>query len=74
MLYNAARRYYVLLVSLSSLDRSVSEVAWAVSVSPWGPFKFDSARWVLLCVRACVCLGVGFVQIGSPVDMGCCRV
>lgn len=44
VLYNAAHRYYVLFVSLSSLDRSRAEVGWAVSVSPYGPFKLDGAR------------------------------
>lgn len=44
VLYNAAHRYYVLIVSLGSLDRSKAEVGWAVSVSPYGPFKFDGAR------------------------------
>lgn len=44
MLYNAAHRYYVLIVSLASLDRSRAEVGWAVSVSPYGPFKLDGAR------------------------------
>lgn len=43
MLYNAARRYYVLMLSLGNLDRSRAAVGWAVSVSPYGPFKFDSA-------------------------------
>lgn len=43
VLYNAARRYYVLMVSLGNLDRSRAAVGWAVSVSPYGPFKFDSA-------------------------------
>jgi hypothetical protein len=44
VLYNAAHRYYVLLFSVGSLDRSRAEVGWAVSVSPYGPFKFDSTR------------------------------
>jgi hypothetical protein len=46
VLYNTARRYYVLMVALGSLDRSRAEVGWAVSVSPYGPFRFDSARCV----------------------------
>jgi len=46
VLYNAARRYYVLMFALSSLDRSRAEVGWAVGVGPYGPFKFDGSRCV----------------------------
>eukprot|EP00879_Flechtneria_rotunda_P027715 GHRR01029702.1.p1 GENE.GHRR01029702.1~~GHRR01029702.1.p1 ORF type:complete len:383 (+),score=92.55 GHRR01029702.1:978-2126(+) len=43
VLYNAAHRYYVLLFHLDNIDNSLAEVAWATSVSPYGPFVFQQA-------------------------------
>jgi hypothetical protein len=52
VLYNAQRRYYVLLFHVDSLARGRAEVGWAVSVSPTGPFKFEASRCGVRVQRA----------------------
>lgn len=43
MLYNSARRYYVLIFHLDTLDSDLNQVGWAISPSPYGPFNFEQA-------------------------------
>lgn len=43
VLYNSARRYYVLIFHLDTIDLDLNQVGWAVSPSPYGPFNFQHA-------------------------------
>eukprot|EP00775_Hariotina_reticulata_P009005 gene9005-9178_t len=43
VLYNSARRYYVLIFHLDNLDGTLSQVGFATSVSPYGPFTFEGS-------------------------------
>lgn len=43
MLYNSARRYYVLIFHLDTIDMRLAQVGWATSPSPYGPFSFQQS-------------------------------
>eukprot|EP00878_Enallax_costatus_P044629 GHUV01053325.1.p1 GENE.GHUV01053325.1~~GHUV01053325.1.p1 ORF type:complete len:140 (+),score=42.38 GHUV01053325.1:567-986(+) len=43
VLYDSARRYYVLIFHLDSIDCDLNQIGWAVSPSPYGPFSFEQA-------------------------------